>query len=420
VRIRPVDSSGSLVVEALVGIALLGTIAASAQLVQVAAHDARARSLERMVATWEMRSELEQWGPVRGQGSEELTGDGSLHRSVAFGPVVIAVERTSTLVGDLWLSDECSEPVAEHTARAIRMSVQADREGGPAASMVSLRRIRGLGGTGVGEGQQGAAVLLIEILDSSQQPWADAWVTTASQGDDAGPSSLVDRTGSTGCVVHRQMPAGPQDVLVDLPEHLDRLHRPLEQARGVPLAPGAVTRLRIVSEPAATLAVRAVAEGGAVLPDLVEGGDLGWTVAADGVLPFAPLSSALRLHPGHHDVVVSVCARATSIGAWSSVVLEPATQVEHDVVLPSVTLPEIVVPSEGVRITAQRDTDCPGSAGVRPVLVWNIASGSPESDLHAPVIALPDGPWVVHIRTSGGTNLLGPLRIEVSHTDGGQ
>ena len=53
------DERGAVLVETLVAIALIGTIAASAQVLHLAAVDARLRSIDRLATVWEARSTLE-------------------------------------------------------------------------------------------------------------------------------------------------------------------------------------------------------------------------------------------------------------------------------------------------------------------------------------------------------------------------
>jgi hypothetical protein len=407
------DRDGSLVVEALVGIALLSAIGASSHLLHLAAHDARTRSLERMVATWVMRSEVEREAAAQLAPPDDAGDEIAPPTLLRFGQIEVLAAPVEVTVSDAWTPAACTQPASDEFRRSMGAIVRRASGEGLVASLLSVRRMRGLGGTAVEEQQRPSGVLIVRLIDSSGRPVVDAAVTSTSGSGPTGVTESTSETGVEGCIVRSGLPGGVMDVTLGLDDHLDHLHRPVSERRTVSVAPGAVTLLLLHSDRAATLSVGFVAAGSARLPDAVLGGALLWLVAGDGVLPGATGGSVQRVHPGDHDVLVGVCGAARSVGSWSKVRLEPAGHVDLVVELPALLLPEVVVPSGGARVVAQRDTDCPGSGGVRPVLTWDLPSGPASNVPVAPEISLPHGPWVVRVESNDGIRLLGPLRVDV-------
>ncbi len=398
------DSSGSLIVEALVAITLLGVVGASSHLLHGAAQDARARSLERMVATWEMRSEIE-------------TSDGRARPAwvANAGPIEVTIDRIDGDVTNASDPARCAALGVE-SERSMLLVAQSATRGATVASIEAPRRLREAGATDVRADPSARAALTVQVDDSGGWPLVGVPVLVVAHGDTAAvdAGSGVQSTGPEGCTLLQNLGGGPHDLVILLPDHLDRLHRPVDGRFVVALIPGVPTRHRLAIAAAASLTVRIEAAGSSRLPDDVEAGALDWTIAGDGVARPDPDATTLLVHPGRQDVLVGVCKGSLGVGTWSTVTLDAG--MHHDVIvsLPSLLLPALDVPSDGARVLARRDTDCPGSSGTRPILRWDIPAGSGAPGGHAPDIALPHGPWMVEVRSSGGVQLFGPTRVQVT------
>jgi hypothetical protein len=408
----PRGDGGSLVVEALVGIALLGVLAAGAQDLHAAATGSRLRSLERLVATWEARAEVEGMPHAWSGSASELSTVGAPARLVVTGPVEVSVFRHEETIDRGGASDPCAPPPSRASELALSVTGRRVVDDLPVATLMSRSRMTGLGGAVFVDTQQPTSSLVLSVVDhvGAAVPGASVTLTSVVSGSESLSSDLV--TGPSGCSVAVGLRAGPHRVTVVLDGHVDRFHRPLGAMGPVAAIPGVPVRLAVVADRAAALSVTIAAEDGARLPDLVQGGLLTWAVAGDGVVPPSPSGATLDVHPGRVDVVVGVCADPRAMGTFSTFDLDAGAQLEAAVVLPSVTLGPFEAPPGGIRLLARRDTDCPGPGGIRPVLGWDLAV-APDATSIAPIISLPHGPWLVHVESMSGLHLAGPWPIVV-------
>jgi len=413
------DSAGSMIVEALVAITLLGVVGAASQSLFSAAQDARHRSLERMLAGWELRSRLEA-GP--GAASAGLGSDASAIASwvVLAGPVGIEVERRPMELPPSSPRSGCWQP-PPISAGAVRLLAQRPVDGHHVASIERAHGLRDAGATDPRSGPHVLSTLSVLVVDADGHPVVGAPVTVITNQDGAdGANSAISQasTDHEGCATQEGFGGGSQDLAIHLDGHLDRLHRPVGEPRSVSFVPGIAVRHRVVAGAGASLTVTTVASSGSMLPDHVDDGVLAWALAGDGVAGAVSDSTALLVHPGRHDVVIGVCQGTLGIGTWATATLEAGSDHALVVTLPSIVLPAIAVPPEGVSVLARRDTDCPGTNGTRPRLRWDITSASATTVTLSPEIALPHGPWLIEVRSPGGAVLAGPERVQVTGNGG--
>jgi type II secretory pathway pseudopilin PulG len=409
------DCEGSFIVEALVAIALLGVLGAAAEELHRAARDSRIRSLERLVATWEARSDLEQ---VESSMQDYPGGDGEVGpavRAVSAGPVQLEIVRVDRASSDRDEPEGCRLTRTRWDGRAVSLAGRRVDGATTVADLQSQGRLRGLGSMSLAEpeGAQGSVVVLLTDTTGAVLQDVALAVTARALGDDATTVELV--SDHLGCASFRALPAGLHDVTIVSDGYVDHLHRSLQGTiRTVSSIPDDITVVDVIADRAAILTIVVEATEGARLPDAITDGLLTWAVAGDGSLPATLSGLSLDVHPGRLDVVVGVCADPRAGGTWATVRPRPGELLDVVVRLPAVGLAAIDVPPEGVRVLAQRDTDCPRSGGVRPVLRWDVLPGTEGSTVLAPVIALPNGPWSVRIETMSGQILMGPSRIDVT------
>jgi hypothetical protein len=413
------DSAGSMIVEALVAITLLGLVGAASQSLFSSAQEARHRSLERMVASWELRSRLE---VIPGAPSVGLESDPSAMASwvVLAGSIGIEVERRPVELLPSSPSSGCRlRPSA--AAVAVRLLAQRPVDGQHVASIQRAQWLRDAGTTELRSGPHVLPTLSVLVVDADGLPVVGAPVTVLPNHDGADAANSAVRRASTdheGCATPEGFGGGSHVLAIDLNGYVDRLHRPVGEGRSVSFVPGIAARHRVVAGAGASLTVTTAASSGSMLPDHVDDGVLAWALAGDGVAVAVGDSAALLVHPGRHDVVVGVCEGSLGIGTWATATLEAGADHTLVVTLPSIVLPAIAVPPEGVSVLARRDTDCPGSGGTRPRLRWDITSGSATTITMAPEISLPHGPWLIEVRSAGGAVLAGPQRLQVTDSGG--
>ena len=409
------DSAGSLIVEALVAITLLGLVGAASESLFSSAQAARHRSLERMVASWELRSRLEASPGATSEGPES---DPSATASwvVLAGPIGLEVERHSVELPPSTPRSGCWLP-PHVAAGAVRVLAQRPVDG---QHVASIQRAQGLRDGGTTDPRSGPHVLStpsVLVVDADGLPVVGAPVTVIPDHDGTDTANSAIRQASTdheGCAAPEGLGGGSHVLAIDLNGHLDRLHRPVGERRSVSFVPGIAVRHRVVASAAARLTVTTEATTASMLPDHVDDGVLAWALAGDGVAGVVGDSAAVLVHPGRHDVVVGVCEGSLGIGTWATATLAAGANHTLVVTLPSIVLPAIAVPPEGVSVLARRDTDCPGSNGIRPRLRWDITSGSATTVTMAPEISLPHGPWLIEVRSPGGAVLAGPQRLQVT------
>lgn len=407
-----------MVVEALVAIALMGTIAASAQILHSTAVDARLRSVERIVTLWETRSAIEGLRAMPGL-ADGSSVDG---RTVDIGPssLTLTVEVTASAGSDDLpeLARSCVGSLDDHGRAVVWASTSRTTDGASVGSVGSVVMSEQRGSTAPISTRPDDARLTVRLASrDGSPPHAAAVHVTAVRDDAAGAqvvaAGFVAAVDTDGCAYATGLTAGSYRVQVLLDDGIDRLHRPLTDVEEL-LATTGLTRLVVRVDRAAMLATTFVAPTGARLPDASDQGGLRWAVAGDGVAMPAMNGDSRALHPGHVGIVVGVCGSPIEHASWFVVHLEAGRSHELEVLLPAVQLASIDIPPGGVSIVVQRDADCPGAGGVRPTLRWSEANTTTETVQRTPTIALPNGRWQVRIENMSGQLLAGPSALHVA------
>ena len=352
--------SGSLVVEAAVGIGLLAVITASLATVVPAVLDARDRAAAHHELLRIGEDVLEQ---VRA-GSEPAVGDG---------PVEVAIVHGAPI------ADTCSASLAE-----AGVDVHLVDTGRPGSRELTLRGSE-LSRASASTPPDAAAVRVHRAPHVASQ-------LTATVGGQVVP--LVDGAGG-GCVllqsaVPGRYELGPSDPVSPLigPTHLLLREHPVP----VTVDGRSIDRDLHVA-PAARLTVHVDPAGGR-LPDVISTGSLVWTVRGDDARVATQLGAERAVHPGTVTVVVSACRSADTSGSSARLTVEPGEVRSADVPLATVTLMDIGARTHWT-LNAARFTDCADGSGWRPSLAW---SGGLHDGMR---IALPRGLWQLSLTTPG-------------------
>jgi hypothetical protein len=398
-----------MIVEVLVGIALLGTVAAAAQHLHGSAVEARLRSVDRTVALWELRSLAEELHARR----TPVTDRSSEVWDVRIGPSSLVLSMGTSMSPPLPLDPEsaCAEDPAPGAEFVVH--VRADRQDGMQVATLSSRPAIGDRGATDVDGQLGSGAELSVRIVGAQGPIAGADVIVGPWPNDAADPQHVALTDASGCSIARELVVGQHRVQVEFDGAIDRLHRPLD-ALDVQLAMLGRARLVVHADRAAALRTTIVAADEAQLPDPSAGAELRWVVAGDGVVEAASSGEERLLHPGWQEVVVGVCGSPFEHATWVRSLLEAGQSHDVEVRLPSAQLPAVDVPPGGALLVAQRDADCPGTGGVRPELRWNLSNSFPTAQWVEPLIAIPHGRWQVRIQSASGALLAGPFALFVT------
>jgi len=391
VRWQRSDDSGSVLVETLIGIAMLALIIAS--LVPFN----RSRSLaSEAVAVRTAAIDVAHWR-------------------------LASATLASTAIGATREEDDRHRLVS-----TLRHWDGSDAPGG-ACERPSSSRLRGGEVEVLGSGGDPLFTLLSTQLERIRQREAlpDVRVTGAAvrvdgQGAEGVPfilegdaDQLVASADGSGCVVLPELapgryvlrpPAGTAgEVLVDA------AHRRADSASLVvdvfdrPVVP----RWELSAGVELTIDIE---ETAARLPDVVRFGEMAWMIRGDDDRSTVQLGSTRLVHPGHVTVVVSPCANPDAIGSTSDLDLEAGSAQRVLVALAEVSL-EGLAGREGDAIYALRATDCFDGSGVRPALRW-------EGGLHEGMrIALPHGEWEARVETLSGVRITAPVRIAAGDDD---
>jgi type II secretory pathway pseudopilin PulG len=355
--------TGSLVVEAAVGIGLLAVVTASLATVLPAVLDARDRADAQLELLRLGEDVLEH---VRA-GSEPAVSDGS---------VAVAIVRATPA------ADSCSASVAAGARGVDVHLVDIDRPG----SRELL--LRGTPAPRVAASATPDAPAAVRV----HRPQNVAVQLTARTEEQVLP--LIDGDGG-GCAVltaaapgrYELAPADPASPLIG-PTHLLLGEHPLR----LTVDDRSVDRdLHVTS--AAQLTVHADPVGGRV-PDVVSAGSLVWTVRGDDARISTQLGAARAVHPGTVTVVVSACRSAETSGSSAQLIVEPGQVHSAAVPLATVTLLNIGTRTSWT-LNASRFTECNDGSTRRPSLAW---SGGLHDGMR---IALPRGLWQLSLTTPG-------------------
>jgi hypothetical protein len=391
VRWQRSDASGSVLVEALIGIAMLALIVASL----VPFNRSRSHASE-AVAVRTAALDLAHWRLAR----EMLA---------------------STAVGATWEEDDRHGLIS-----AVRLWDGSDAPGG-ACERPSSSRLRG-GDVEVSEGGGDPLLALLSTrLERVRQRQAHPDVRVAGSavridGNGAegvpfilegGTDQLVVSADASGCVVLPELAPGryvlrpPADavgaMLVDAAQRradaasivVDVFDRPVVQ------------RWQLSTGVELTIDIE---DAAARLPDVVRFGELTWMIRGDDDRSTVQLGSTRLVHPGPMTVVVSPCANPDAFGSTSDLSLDAGGAQRVVVPLAKVSL-QGLIGREDDAIYALRATDCFDGSGVRPALRW-------EGGLHEGMrIALPHGEWEARVETLSGVRISAPVHIAAGDDD---
>ena len=357
-----VHDSGSLIVEAAVGIGLLAMITASLATVVPAVLDAR----DRAVARHELVHHAEDLLERILAGSDPLVSDGLIEVTIAQREPVV---------------DSCSARVVA-ASRGFDVRVNDIGRGG--SREVQLR------------GSDRSAAGWIETDAPKQmrihRPAQVGAQLVATSSDRIVP--LMEGDGGRCMWLLTQSPGryeiGPSDPMSDLigPTHLLLRDHPVGVTvdgrpvdRDLDLASAA--RLTVHADPA-----------GARVPDHVSAGGLVWTVRGDDARLSAELGGERSVRDGDITVVVSACRSAETVGSSTSLSLDPGEVRSAIVPLATVTLTNIGARTDWT-LNALRVTECGDGSTRRPSLSW---SGGLHDGMR---IAVPRGLWQLSLTTPG-------------------
>lgn len=359
-RVAPRDE-GSFLVEALIGIGMLGAVTAAVTTLLPAVLDADVRATAHHGALMIGESLLE--ADAAGIGGPVLpspTFDGAIR-------VESRIERDGPDAHPL--GDGCAYGAA-------RTDVHVEHGGRSDGREVVLRS----GAAVSPSAQDGGRDLALRWVGQGQSP---AGLVVLEPGGDVRPPTLS----LAGCVRFDGLPAGRSWVTFT-PEAevvIDRTHVPLD------VRPHSVTltsrphELTLDAERAAWLEVEIDARG-ARLPDHIGRGALRWLVRGDEGDVATDIGVGRSVHPGSVTVVVPGCDDGSATGSTATVDVGPGEHAVVEVPLAAVTVENLRGHTD-VRLQLQRSTGCADGVGLLPSMYF-------EGELHEGMrIALPRGEW---------------------------
>lgn len=382
-----VKEEGSLLVEALVGIGMLGALAAAIATLLPAALDASVRARAHHAALMVGDTLLEA-SVVGLEGTVQLPDLDGVRVTPHVGHV--ASEPAGALSG----CDRSSDPGPP--ASTIRVQHGGRGEGrevglhaGAAAAATVGRGARDLTLRWPGEGGLPDEIVIVDpsgairhpsVVDGGCSSFRDvptgtSWVTSAG-----GAATLIDR-------VHVSLDDRPHAVTLS--------SRPHDRTLGL--------------ERAATLEV-SLDDGGARRPDHVAQGELRWFVRGDEANIGTGIDETRSVHPGMITVVVPGCDDGAATGSTASVEVGPGEHATVDVPLSVVTVENLRGRTD-VWLNLQRSTACADGAPLLPELRF-------EGGLHEGMrIALPRGEWDAWLRRPASRALTPSVRFVAVGTE---
>jgi type II secretory pathway pseudopilin PulG len=378
-------SDGSSLVEAVVGIALLGAgIATVVQLMSA--------------STMAMTRAQELVGSVRVAERilESRIGDIDAVSAVGDEAFIVSSSSAPMLHGE----DPCSAPMAEEVSV---FDVRVAPGGRDASREVRLAGVGVPAQTLAGAAPSVSAPVRLHLPDADRHG-----AVSLGLGGGAEPFAAGQHA---ACVTVTGIVPGSHEVVVLEGEeaYIDRTHQPLSiRPIRVTAGPDVVDRVLDVS-PSAT--VRADVDGaGGRLPDVIGSGALRWFIRGDDARTASALGHGRDVHPGTVTVVVSACLDPESVAS-----AQRAHALAGEVVDVSVALATVVLEGIGARsdatVLAIRTSSCADGSGLRPSLRWN---GGLFDGMR---IALPHGVWEVRLQTAGGSPLTFPTLMAAGEPD---
>ncbi len=379
--VRRDDADGSLLVEALIGIALLGAaIAAAAQLlVGVAEAGQRASGLVDAVRLGERALELSVIGSLV---PEELDTGSS---------VAVEMEErsgSSALV--------CSGDIADVLGEVVVRARDAGRVVSRQVDLVAVHR-------SLAAAEDGGQVRL--RLTSDVVPAGTG--TSVRIGT---VTSTVEQVDGAACAALDGVAHGTYDVIIEGAVALvDPTHVPIESRPQRITVTGSRTERDLDVAPAGILRID-VGTDGARQPDVVASGGLRWFVRGDDMRTATALGGARAVHPGPVTAVVSACLDPEAFASSATFQVVGDAEVVGTVPLATVTF-EGVAGRTDASVLAIRTTGCADGSGLRPSLRWDggLADGMR--------VALPHGEWEARLQTAAGSPLTFPVLFHAGEPD---
>jgi hypothetical protein len=388
------EDSGSVLVEALIGIGLLAVLTASlasfSRTWVVATETSGSRTAALDAGVRHLQAEVLASGTIQQTRSD---------------PGRYPVSSTSSMwQGDGSSSDPCAWPIRSRLGGAsVDVEDASDRRSGTLLSLRATRleplRLRraeadvSVVGSAVRVEGIGVAGLQVRIGVG-----ADAPVVTIAED---------------GCLELPPLPPG-RHVLRPSPEDgrptpIDAAHRSGDAAAiAIDVLDRPATARWRLSEGAGVLVD--VEDTGARTPDVVRPGALRWSVRDDDSRSAAALGSSRLLHPGITTIVVSACSSPEALGSTATVDIQPGVDRQVAVRLAEAVLYGLTG-REGEAVSAVRTTGCADGGAQRPELRWE---GSLSEGMR---IALPRGEWDVRVETISGTRITAPVRVVAAGLD---
>jgi len=383
-------SSGSVLVEALVGIGMLALIAASLMPFNRGLLMASARS-EVLRAALDLAEQHLELYPESGTLSDATIS-------------TVLEDTRHALVSTLssWHDGEGASEACGRSSldRLGGASVEVSDARGPGEAVLSLRSTRL-------ERARVRAVASGAVIGGSTILVDGAGIGGLGVVIDAAGGTLFATVDEDGCLVLPALPPGRHAVrplpLEDGVHIVDANHREADDAPfAVDLLDRAVQRRWTLAR-AADVTVD-IDRSAARPPDAVSSGALRWMLRGDDTRSMRELGSARLVHPGMTTIVVSACENPEAVGSTVTVDIASGDALEVVVPLAEVTLYG-VSGWEGEAIYAVRTTGCADGSGLRPAVRWE---GGLVEGMR---IALPHGEWEARIETISGVRISSPVRI---------
>lgn len=375
-------ADGSVLLEVVIGIALLATLGASVAGFHAGALDADARARARLAATLDVRELLEiraGFGPVgEAPGGPDEPARGLTMRTVLIGIDDVRCGRPRALIG---LEASAVEPgVALSGLPAPRSRTTLPIASTVTGGVVTIGPFgasnTSLGGLMLGSGTTAHAVSFASGC-ATLGPLSPGRHILMVADDGA---TLIDTT-------HR--PA------VQFPLSLHVLDTPLRHAWDVVAA--------------AELSVT-VGLAGARAPDVVSSGGLRWGVRGDDLRDLRDLGDRRAVRPGTVVAVVTACMDPEAPASTAAVELIGDSSTDIAVPLATITVLGVSSWPDGTLLLA-RTTACADGTGLRPTLRWD------GELLDGMRIALPHGEWEGRVQTAAGARITAPVRFAASDVE---
>lgn len=378
------SQEGSLLVESLVGIGLIGALTAAVATLLPAVLEARVRAAAHQSALMVADVLLE--AETAGIDAAVLPPL-EIRSGLRVTPEIVPADP-----GASSLEEPCDRPT-----RSARNAVRIEHGGRSDGRQVVL---------------EAAAALTADDVRSLTLRWggegriAEGLQLLLPDGSIGSPTAET-----SGCSAFDDLPAGTAWVSAPAgaPLLIDGMHVPLvDRPHAVTLTARSHDRTLDLEE-AAWLSVE-LDDGGARRPDHVGAGALRWLVRGDEADVATDAGLARPVHPGSVTAVVPGCDDSAATGSAATVELLPG---EHAVV--HVPLAVVTVENLGGRTGAwlqlQRSTACADGQALLPDLRF-------EGDLHEGMrIAIPRGEWFAWLREPAGRPQTPSIRFSASGTE---